>query len=114
MTLTVCSLISAKALIETRDQEWYFFSTLDKKYVNGTRKHRGTDKGYWKATGRNRAVKHNNRVVGLKRFLVFHYGRRPNGKRTNWVIHEYRLAEEEMSKCGAGKVSFLCGNWHNR
>lgn len=96
--------------MKTRDQEWYFFSALDRKYANGARMNRATDKGYWKATGNDRIVKHDTRAVGLKKTLVFHYGRAPDGKRTNWVMHEYRLVEAELNKCGVGKVSLPYGS----
>ncbi|CAI8603916.1 unnamed protein product [Vicia faba] len=94
--------LSDKSRLKTRDQEWYFFSALDKKYGNGGRMNRATNRGYWKATGNDRPVKHDLRTVGLKKTLVFHSGRAPDGKRTNWVMHEYRLVEEEMERDGSG------------
>lgn len=63
---------------------------------------RATLQGYWKATGNDRPVKHDLRTVGLKKTLVFHSGRAPDGKRTNWVMHEYRLVEEELERERAG------------
>ncbi|KAK7302028.1 hypothetical protein RJT34_12907 [Clitoria ternatea] len=94
--------LADKSRLKTRDQEWYFFSALDKKYGNGGRMNRATSKGYWKATGNDRPVKHDQRTVGLKKTLVFHSGRAPDGKRTNWVMHEYRLHEEELERAGTG------------
>ncbi|TKY51740.1 NAC domain-containing protein 78 [Spatholobus suberectus] len=94
--------LADKSRLKTRDQEWYFFSALDKKYGNGGRMNRATSKGYWKATGNDRPVKHEQRNVGLKKTLVFHSGRAPDGKRTNWVMHEYRLVEEELERAGTG------------
>lgn len=88
--------------MKTRDQEWYFFSALDKKYGNGARMNRATSKGYWKATGNDRHVRHDSRTVGLKKTLVFHSGRAPDGVRTNWVMHEYRLVDEELEKAQIG------------
>ncbi|KAB2063444.1 hypothetical protein ES319_A10G216500v1 [Gossypium barbadense] len=93
--------LSDKAKLQTRDQEWYFFSLLDKKYGNGGRMNRATNQGYWKATGKDREVRHNTQLIGMKKTLVFHSGRAPDGMRTNWVMHEYRLAEEELEKIGA-------------
>ncbi|KAK8467741.1 hypothetical protein PHAVU_007G140332 [Phaseolus vulgaris] len=94
--------LADKSRLKTRDQEWYFFSALDKKYGNGGRMNRATNKGYWKATGNDRPVKHDQRTVGLKKTLVFHSGRAPVGKRTNWVMHEYRLVDEELERAGTG------------
>jgi hypothetical protein len=31
-------------------------------------------------------------VVGVKKALVFYKGRPPKGTKTNWIMHEYRLA----------------------
>ncbi|KAK9911739.1 hypothetical protein M0R45_035631 [Rubus argutus] len=107
--------LACKSSLKSRDQEYYFFSALDKKYGNGARMNRATNLGYWKATGNDRPVKHNNKTVGMKKTLVFHSGRAPDGKRTNWVMHEYRLVDTEMEKPGNGvpqDAYVLCRVFH--
>ncbi|CAM8953887.1 unnamed protein product [Rhodiola kirilowii] len=79
--------------------EWYFFSHKDKKYPTGTRTNRATTAGFWKATGRDKAIHHNTnpRRLGLRKTLVFYTGRAPHGQKTDWIMHEYRLDDHQIS-----------------
>ncbi|KAK3141055.1 hypothetical protein QOZ80_4BG0329000 [Eleusine coracana subsp. coracana] len=77
--------------------EWYFFSYKDRKYPSGTRTNRATAAGFWKATGRDKPVtmSRSGRVIGMRKTLVFYKGRAPNGRKTDWIIHEYRLQSSD-------------------
>ncbi|KAI9104234.1 hypothetical protein K1719_023070 [Acacia pycnantha] len=77
--------------------EWYLFSHKDKKYPTGTRTNRATTAGFWKATGRDKAIYlTNSKRIGLRKTLVFYTGRAPHGLKTDWIMHEYRLDEDEI------------------
>ncbi|KAK7385158.1 hypothetical protein VNO78_30870 [Psophocarpus tetragonolobus] len=78
------------------EKEWYFFSPRDRKYPNGTRPNRSARTGYWKATGADKPIG-NPRPVGIKKALVFYSGKAPKGDKTNWIMHEYRLAHVDRS-----------------
>ncbi|KAL5736781.1 hypothetical protein ACOSP7_031226 [Xanthoceras sorbifolium] len=77
-------------------KEWYFYSLRDRKYSTGVRTNRATASGYWKATGKDRAVLRKGRLVGMRKTLVFYQGRAPKGTKTDWVMHEFRLEPPKL------------------
>ncbi|PUZ67088.1 hypothetical protein GQ55_3G404100 [Panicum hallii var. hallii] len=93
------------------EQERYFFTCKEAKYVKGRRANRATGAGYWKATGKEKPVavavparaggqgKAQAVLVGMKRSLVFYRGKPPTGSKTDWVMHEYRLAGAGLAPC---------------
>ncbi|KAL9260951.1 NAC domain-containing protein, partial [Drosera capensis] len=83
--------------------EWYFFSHKDKKYPTGSRTNRATMAGFWKATGRDKAVHDKMKLIGMRKTLVFYKGRAPNGQKSDWIMHEYRLESDENGPPQASK-----------
>jgi hypothetical protein len=81
------------------EKEWYFFSPRDRKYPNGSRPNRAAGTGYWKATGADKPVG-TPKPVAIKKALVFYAGKAPKGDKTNWIMHEYRLAGVDRSARG--------------
>ncbi|KAL5199932.1 hypothetical protein ABZP36_021135 [Zizania latifolia] len=82
------------------EREWYFFVPRDRKQASGGgcggRPSRTTERGFWKATGSDRAVRcaaDPKRLIGLKKTLVYYEGRAPRGTKTDWVMNEYRLPD---------------------
>jgi len=78
------------------EKEWYFFSPRDRKYPNGSRPNRAAGSGYWKATGADKPIGQ-PKAVGIKKALVFYAGKAPKGDKSNWIMHEYRLADVDRS-----------------
>ncbi|KAJ1433204.1 NAC domain [Sesbania bispinosa] len=81
------------------EKEWYFFSPRDRKYPNGARPNRAAASGYWKATGTDKTIVTSlprggaKEHIGVKKALVFYKGKPPKGVKTNWIMHEYRLVD---------------------
>uniref|UniRef100_A0A1J3FFX2 NAC domain-containing protein 78 n=1 Tax=Noccaea caerulescens TaxID=107243 RepID=A0A1J3FFX2_NOCCA len=95
--------LPGQSLLKTGDRQWFYFTPRSRKYPNAARSSRGTSSGYWKATGKDRIIEYNSRSVGLKKTLVFYRGRAPNGERTDWVMHEYTMDEDELGRCKNAK-----------
>lgn len=75
------------------DQERYFFSKVEAKYPNGKRSNRTAESGYWKPTGVDKKILDSRKKqVGTKKTLVFYTSKPPKGFKTNWVMHEFKLA----------------------
>ncbi|XP_062207238.1 NAC domain-containing protein 68-like [Phragmites australis] len=89
-------------------KEWYFFTPRDRKYPNGSRPNRAAGRGYWKATGADKPIapKGSARTAGIKKALVFYSGKAPRGIKTDWIMHEYRLADADRApgKKGSQKL----------
>ncbi|XP_044498272.1 NAC domain-containing protein 82-like [Mangifera indica] len=99
--------LPARSSLRSGDLKWYFFCPREKKYANGARMNRATEFGYWKTTGKDRPVQYNNDTVGLIKTLVFHRGKAPKGDRTDWVMHEYRIEENDLADRGVEQLALL-------
>lgn len=85
------------------EKEWYFFSPRDRKYPNGSRPNRSAASGYWKATGADKPIG-SPKPVAIKKALVFYTGKAPKGEKSNWIMHEYRLADTNRSANKKGSL----------
>ncbi|XP_015166501.1 protein CUP-SHAPED COTYLEDON 3-like [Solanum tuberosum] len=91
--LHTCEPWQLPEVAKLNSSEWYFFSFRDRKYTTGFRANRATTSGYWKATGKDRTVldPQTHNVIGMRKTLVFYKNRAPNGIKTDWIMHEFRL-----------------------
>nr|AFN55263.1 NAC domain protein [Tamarix hispida] len=86
----------------------HFFHRPSKAYTTGTRKRRkvSTDEEggetRWHKTGKTRPIQAGGRVKGFKKILVLYtnFGRQRKPEKTNWVMHQYHLGEDEEEKDG--------------
>ncbi|XP_042478027.1 NAC domain-containing protein 73-like [Macadamia integrifolia] len=91
----------------------HFFHRPSKAYTTGTRKRRKvhTDANggetRWHKTGKTRPVFVGGRVNGYKKILVLYtnYGKQRKPEKTNWVMHQYHLGNNEEEKDGELVVS---------
>ncbi|KAM3692317.1 hypothetical protein ACJW30_08G078000 [Castanea mollissima] len=81
------------------EDEWYFFSQRNRKYLNGARPNRATASGYRKANGTDKPILTSCRseCIGIKKALVFYTGRPPKAVKTDWVMDENRLLDMSIS-----------------
>nr|GEW70153.1 NAC domain-containing protein 82-like [Tanacetum cinerariifolium] len=73
----------------------------------GSRYNRATEIGFWKATEKDRTVTYKGRTVATIKTLVFHIGNSGKGERTEWVMHEYRLEDEQLSNAGVVQDTYV-------
>ncbi|KAL5056251.1 hypothetical protein RYX36_036933 [Vicia faba] len=72
-------------------EQWFFFSPGQEREARGGRPNRTTGCGYWKATGSPGYVySSDNKVIGVKKTMVFYKGKAPTGRKTKWKMNEYR------------------------
>ncbi|XP_021765994.1 NAC domain-containing protein 73-like [Chenopodium quinoa] len=86
----------------------HFFHCPSKAYTTGTRKrrkvHTDEDGGEtrWHKTGKTRPILINGTVKGFKKILVLYtnYGRQRKPEKTNWVMHQYHIGQNEEERDG--------------
>ncbi|RWV92161.1 hypothetical protein BHE74_00010306 [Ensete ventricosum] len=64
---------------------WYFFTSRSEDKASAS--------GYWNQVGTDEVVTSGNKDVGVKTTLKYYIGQPPDGIRTNWLMHEYRLLD---------------------
>ncbi|KAF0896484.1 hypothetical protein E2562_024343 [Oryza meyeriana var. granulata] len=87
-------------------EQWFFFCPRAERELHGGRPARTTPSGYWKATGSPSCVFSSvtNRVIGVKRTMVFYQGRAPTGTKTRWKMNEYKAVANDAVDGNAAMV----------
>ncbi|TVU25312.1 hypothetical protein EJB05_27804, partial [Eragrostis curvula] len=99
-------------LVPGSSSEKYFFYHRVKRWATGARWKRAAKDGFWKASGKEVPIfcrvsdLQVPLLVGIRRTLVFYRGKPLAGKRTDWVMQEYRLA-------GAGLTPYRVTKKHD-
>lgn len=93
--------------LQTKDLLWYFFCPKMRKYPKGNRENRATPIGRWKPSGKDRPVLSGSRLVGTRKCLIYYVRRAKKEERTDWVMHEFRLSEEEIQRLKAKQNDFV-------
>ncbi|KAI7757521.1 hypothetical protein M8C21_029122 [Ambrosia artemisiifolia] len=91
----------------------HFFHRPSKAYTTGTRKRRKVhsevdgSETRWHKTGKTRPVLSKTKVKGYKKILVLYtnYGKQRKPEKTNWIMHQYHLGNNEDEKEGELVVS---------
>uniref|UniRef100_A0A6J1DFI9 NAC domain-containing protein 90-like n=1 Tax=Momordica charantia TaxID=3673 RepID=A0A6J1DFI9_MOMCH len=81
-------------------EQWFFFVKQQDREARGGRPNRTTSSGsgYWKATGSPGYVySSDNRVIGLKKTMVFYKGKAPTGTKTKWKMNEYKAIQDHQT-----------------
>ncbi|XP_041002895.1 NAC domain-containing protein 73-like [Juglans microcarpa x Juglans regia] len=91
----------------------HFFHRPSKAYTTGTRKRRKVQADMeggetrWHKTGKTRPILDSCKVKGYKKILVLYtnYGKKRKPEKTNWVMHQYHLGNNEEERDGELVVS---------
>ncbi|KDO53676.1 hypothetical protein CISIN_1g046218mg [Citrus sinensis] len=85
-------------LSEQEEKTLYFFTPRDRKYPKGTRPNRAAGRGYWKATGVDNIIGRKENPIGYRKSLVYYQGYPKKSKKTNWIMHEYRIDHKSPAR----------------
>ncbi|CAL9213389.1 unnamed protein product [Arabidopsis halleri] len=81
--------LPCQSRIKLKDESWCFFSPKENKYGRGEQQIRKTKSGFWKITGKAKAIMRNRQKIGERRILMFYYSKELGGSKSDWVMHEY-------------------------
>ncbi|XP_057525528.1 NAC domain-containing protein 90-like isoform X2 [Amaranthus tricolor] len=88
-------------------EQWFFFMQQQEREARGGRPNRTTASGYWKATGSPSYVysSQTNKVIGVKKTLVFYKGKAPTGRKTKWKMNEYKAVKQQHNNIASSSTT---------
>ncbi|CAA7060480.1 unnamed protein product [Microthlaspi erraticum] len=92
-------------------EEWFFMFKRTKTCKGGKRQRRGDNGGgYWHATTATKKIKAGEEIVGYKTALAYNIGKPSDGRKRNWLMHEYWLDPKPSQESDNETVEccFLC------
>ncbi|KAK4754203.1 hypothetical protein SAY87_002307 [Trapa incisa] len=93
--------------LKSDDHKWYFFCSRERRCDDGDGAVYLTPGGFWKTSGREQPVMYNDEPIGIIKTLIFYHGKAPHGNQTDWVMHEYRLVDPDLSSRGIQQDAYV-------
>lgn len=82
-------------------KEWYFLSPTSKKYIEGGQCNSLNNDGYWEPCGTDSLIHKDGKLIGYRKTLNYIEGKHEKDrKRTEWLMHEYRLDRSRDVRTG--------------
>ncbi|XP_030503995.2 NAC domain-containing protein 1-like [Cannabis sativa] len=92
-------------------KEWYFFSPRVCK--NGIRATRKAHLGFWRMSQSAKPIQHNGIDIGLKSVLNFHMESNKKSIKTEWIMHEYIIIDDNNDSNNSKNDFALCKIYKN-
>ncbi|PQQ07924.1 NAC domain-containing protein 2 [Prunus yedoensis var. nudiflora] len=92
------------------EKEWYFFSPRDRKYPTVQGRTGQQEPGTGRQPGQTSTLE-SPRHLGLKRRSCSTLGKLPKELKTNWIMHEYRLANVDRSASKKNNNNLRLDDW---
>ncbi|KAM3270285.1 putative protein isoform X2 [Capsicum chacoense] len=83
-------------------KEWYFLSPSTQKYTEGSQCYSSNNDGYWEPCGADSLIHKDGKLIGYRKTLNYNEGKHEKDrKRTEWLMHEYRLDRSRDVRTGS-------------
>ncbi|XP_052202879.1 NAC domain-containing protein 96-like [Diospyros lotus] len=78
-------------------------------YLMRSERKQNSEHGFWKATGEACEIFTDSSLIGWRTTLEFYKGQAPHGRKTNWVMQEYKITEKSLHiNSNSNESNLLC------